>query len=221
MNMAETETDLSFLLADLQEEGVLAEVRRRLEEGEDPLHLVEEFQQGMRLVGERYEKGVYYISGLIMAGEIMHQVGEVVLPLLKSSVSGAESGRILLGTVEGDIHYIGKDIVKVLLRCFGFTVFDLGVDIPPGEFLKKTEEIKPDIVGLSCLLTSSFEAMGATIKLLRKEFGASRTCPSIIIGGGIVDEHVCRHVRADGWANDAMRGVRLCRGLIRGRHSPL
>lgn len=221
MKMAKAKTDLSFLLADLQEEEVLVEVRRRLEEGEDPLHLVEEFQGGMRLVGERYEKGIYYISGLVMAGEIMHQVGEVVLPLLKSSVSGVESGTILLGTVEGDIHYIGKDIVKVLLRCYGFTVLDLGVDIVPGEFLKKTEEIKPDIVGLSCLLTSSFEAMGATIKLLRKELGASQACPSIIIGGGIVDEHVCRHVRADGWANDATRGVHLCREIVRRRRSPL
>jgi methanogenic corrinoid protein MtbC1 len=218
MKTVETETHLSFLLADLQEDTVLVEVRRRLQEGEDPLHLVEEFQQGMRLVGERYEKGIYYISGLIMAGEIMHQLGEVVLPLLKKSVSGEESGRILLGTVEGDIHYIGKDIVKVLLRCFGFTVFDLGVDIPAGEFVKKAEEIKPDIIGLSCLLTSSFEAMGATIKLLRKESGVGHGHPSIIIGG-IVDERVCRHVQADGWANDAMRGVRLCQDLIRGRRS--
>jgi methanogenic corrinoid protein MtbC1 len=220
MKTAETEAHLSFLLADLREDEVLVEVRRRLKEGENPLHLVEEFQQGMRLVGERYEKGVYYISGLIMAGEIMHQLGEVVLPLLRNSVSGEESGRILLGTVEGDIHYIGKDIVKVLLRCFGFTVFDLGVDIPPQEFLQKTDEIKPDIVGLSCLLTSSFEAMGATIKLLRKELGVGRPHPPIIIGG-IVDERVCRHVRADGWANDAMKGVRLCQELIRGRRSTM
>jgi methanogenic corrinoid protein MtbC1 len=219
MKKAEKETHLSSLLADLREEDVVVEVRRRLQEGEDPLHLVEEFQQGMRLVGERYEKGVYYISGLIMAGEIMHQLGDVVLPLLKSSVSGKESGRILLGTVEGDIHYIGKDIVKVLLRCFGFTVHDLGVDMPPAEFLKKAKEMKPDIVGLSCLLTSSFEAMGSTVKLLRSELARQENRPAIIIGG-IVDQHVCRHVDADGWANDAMKGVRLCQDLIRGRHTP-
>ena len=218
MKRTEAEARLSALLADLQEEEVLVEVRRRLQKGEEPLQLVEEFQQGMRLVGERYEKGIYYISGLIMAGEIMHQLGDMVLPLLKSRVSGEESGRILLGTVEGDIHYIGKDIVKVLLRCFGFTVYDLGVDQPPGEFLKKSVETKPDIVGLSCLLTSSFEAMGATVKLLRNELDRDGAGPAIIVGG-IVDERVCRYVEADGWANDAMRGVRLCQDLMRVRRS--
>ncbi|HEY3277296.1 MAG TPA: cobalamin-dependent protein [Syntrophorhabdaceae bacterium] len=218
MKATETKRHLPSLLADLQEEEVLVEVRRRLKEGEDPLNLVEEFQLGMRLVGERYEKGIYYISALIMAGEIMHELGDVILPLLKNSLSGEETGSILLGTVEGDIHYIGKDIVKVMLRCFGFTVHDLGVDVPAAEFQKKAQELKPDIVGLSCLLTSSFDTMGATIELLRRGFSENGFRPEIIIGG-IVDEHVCRHVGADGWANDAMKGVRLCQSLIRGRRS--
>ncbi len=203
------------MLADLREEAVLIEVRQRLEQGDDPLLIAEECQQGVRQVGERYEKGVYYISGLIMAGEIMHQVGDIILPLLKSQVSGNESGRILLGTVEGDIHYIGKDIIKVLLRCYGFTVFDIGVDVPPKEFLAKALEIRPDIVGLSCLLSSCIEAMQATISLLRGEAERLGYVPSFIIGG-LVDEQVCRHVGADVWTADAMTGVRLCQQLIRG-----
>jgi methanogenic corrinoid protein MtbC1 len=216
MKAADIEVELATLLADLREEAVLARVRLRLKEGEDPLRLVEECQQGVRQVGERYERGIYYISGLIMAGEIMHQVGEIILPLLKSRVSGDESGRILLGTVEGDIHYIGKDIIKVLLRCYGFTVFDIGVDVPPKTFLAKTLEIKPDIIGLSCLLNSCFESMRATIEMLRAEAGQAGLDPSFIIGG-LVDEQVCRHVVADHWAADAMTGVRLCQQMIR-RH---
>ena len=210
------EIELSSLLADLQEEAVLAEVRRRTDEGEDLLHIVKECQKGVRLVGERYEQGVYYISGLIMASAIMHEVGDMILPALKTRVTGSESGRILLGTVEGDIHYIGKDIIKVLLRCYGFTVFDLGVDVPSREFLAKALDFRPAIVGLSCLLDSALENMRATIDLLRREAGQGGAIPSFIIGG-YVDERVCRYVAADVWATDAMTGVRLCQQLIRGQ----
>jgi methanogenic corrinoid protein MtbC1 len=217
MKVPNITAELATLLADLNEEAVLMEVRRRLKEGEDPLRLVEESQQGMRQVGERYERGIYFISGLIMAGEIMHQVGDIVLPLLKSRVSGDESGTILLGTVEGDIHYIGKDIIKVLLQCYGFTVFDIGVDVPPQTFLAKVLEIKPDIIGLSCLLSSCFESMRTTIELLRAESAKTGLEPSFIIGG-LVDEQVCRHVASDHWAADAMTGVRLCQQMMRKRH---
>ena len=213
MRPVRQEPILHALLADLEEEAVLAEVRRRLGERDDPLAIMEECQKGVRLVGERYAQGTYYISGLIMASAIMHEVGDMVVPVLKSSVVGSESGKILLGTVEGDIHYIGKDIIKVLLRCYGFTVFDLGVDVPPKEFLAKTLEVRPHIVGLSCLLNPAFENMRATIGLLRDETKKSGFAPSFIIGG-YVDERVCRHVAADAYATDAMTGVRLCQDLI-------
>ena len=216
MRPPQAESALSRLLADLQEDAVLAEVGRRMADGADPLHIVEECQKGVRLVGERYERGLYYISGLIMASAIMHEVGDMVLPALKAHVVGNESGRILLGTVEGDIHYIGKDIIKVLLRCYGFTVFDLGVDVPSRDFLAKAREMRPHIVGLSCLLDSVLENMRATIGLLRAETGTNGFSPSFIIGG-YVDDRVCRHVGADAWATDAMTGVRLCQELIRGR----
>ncbi len=216
MKQHQSDSELSSLLADLQEDGVLAEVRRRIDEGDDLLHIVQECQKGVRLVGERYEQGVYYISGLIMASAIMHEVGDMVLPGLKTLVTGSESGRILLGTVEGDIHYIGKDIIKVLLRCYGFTVFDLGVDVPGREFLAKALDMRPAIVGLSCLIDSAFENMRATIDLLRREAGREGVAPSFIIGG-CVDERVCRYVAADQWATDAMTGVRLCQQLIRGQ----
>ena len=147
MKPQQPERELAGLVADLQEDAVLAEVRRRTGEGDDLLHIVEECRTGVRLVGERYEQGIHYISGLIMASAIMHEVGDMVLPALKTRVVGSESGRILLGTVEGDIHYIGKDIVKVLLGCYGFTVVDLGVDVSAREFLAKAQEVAPQVVG--------------------------------------------------------------------------
>lgn len=210
MKSSEPQTELSNLIADLNEDAVLNQVEKRINEGVDPLLLMEECQKGIRMVGERYEKGSYFLSGLIMAGEIMHQVGEKVLPLITSRVSGNERGRVLLGTVEGDIHYIGKDIIRVLLSCYGFTVLDIGIDAPPGDFLAKAKEIKPHIVGLSCLLNSSYPPMRTTIELLRSEI---RPVPSFIIGG-LVDEQIRVFTGADAWANDAMTGVRLCQQLI-------
>jgi methanogenic corrinoid protein MtbC1 len=204
---------IAALLADLREDKVLAQVKRRLAEGEDPLLLVRECQEGVRLVGERYEQGIYYISGLIMASAIMHEVGDIIFPLLKSRVSGNESGRIVLGTVQGDIHYIGKDIVKVLLRCFGFTVTDLGVDVPAEQFLTSVKEIRPHVVGMSCLLNSGFESMKATIGLLKGH--ARETGSPFLIIGGCVDERVSAYVGADAWSTDAMTGVRICQEITR------
>jgi methanogenic corrinoid protein MtbC1 len=210
MNTDTPGSELSNQLAELNEDAVISLVSKQLKEGADPLHIVEECQKGVRIVGEKYEKGIYYISGLIMAGEILHQVGEMVFPLLKSNVTGNESGSVLLGTVSGDIHYIGKDIVKVLLQCFGFTVTDIGVDVPAKEFLAKTLEIKPHIVGISCLLSSCYNSLVDTIKLIRKETNPS---PAIIIGG-FVDEQACQFIGADAWANDAMAGIRICQEIM-------
>ena len=211
-------TKLSALVADLQEKGVLREVQHRLGKGEDALALVQECQEGVRLVGERYEQHLYYISGLVMAGEIMRRVGDMVFPLLRSRVSGTESGTILIGTVQGDIHNIGKDIVAALLRCYGFTVLDIGVNVMPQQFLSKAKEINPQIVGLSCLLHSCYDATRATIELLRSASGRGSNGPAIIVGG-LVNQLICDYVGADAWANDAMTGVSLCQKLIRRKDS--
>ncbi len=214
MKAAGKNSSIALLLADLREEKVLALVKRRLAEGEDPLQLVRECQEGVRHVGERYEQGIYYISGLIMASAIMHEVGEMIFPLFKTRVSGNESGRIVLGTVQGDIHYIGKDILKVLLRCFGFTVTDLGVDVPAKQFLASVREIRPHVVGISCLLNSGFESMKTTIGLIRAN--APETSTPFLIIGGCVDERVSGYVGADAWSTDAMSGVRVCQKVTRG-----
>ncbi len=205
--------NLSDLVADLQEKSVLREVQRRLQNGEDALKLVQECQEGVREVGERYEQGAYYISGLVMAGEIMRQIGELVFPLLKSQVSRRASATILIGTVQGDIHNIGKDIVNALLRCYGFKVIDIGVNVHPEQFRLKTEEFKPDIVGLSCLLHSCYEATKTTVGLLQSMRGSRGNQPAVIVGG-LVNQEICDYVGADSWADDAIAGVRLCQQLV-------
>jgi methanogenic corrinoid protein MtbC1 len=213
--MPESRMDLPTQVAELRENAVLDTVRQRLEQGDDPFRIMEECQKGMLRIGEQYEQGIYYISGLIMAGEIMNQVGELILPVLEDRVTAHASGRILIGTVQGDIHYIGKNILKVLLRCWGFTVFDAGEDVPADVFLKQAKEIAPQAIGLSCLISSSFDTMKNTISVLKAGLLETNLSPGIIIGG-MVDQQICEYVGADHWTNDAMSGVRIFQKIIQG-----
>ena len=217
MNVASQPVGLARLLADLEEEAVLEAVRRRVAAGDEPLQIIEECNAGMRQVGERYEHGQYFLAGLIMAGEIFREVVEIVRPTLESSASTQASGRVLLGTVQGDIHDIGKDMVGMLLTCHGFTVIDLGVDVPPAEFVEQALKHKPDIVGLSGVLSASFEKMRETVDLLRGVQQDGAPIP-IIIGGGIIDDQICQYVGADYWVADAMSGVHLCQKLMADRN---
>jgi methanogenic corrinoid protein MtbC1 len=202
------------LLADLEEDAVLELVEQRIAEGDDPFQIIEDCNHGMRLVGQRYEQRKYFISGLIMSGEIFSEVVRMVQPILKNLTESQSSGKVLVGTVSGDIHDIGKNMVGMLLSCYGFTVTDLGVDVPPAEFAAKAVAIQPDIVGLSGQITSSFETMRATVTTLHQEATAHGLSFPIVIGGGAVDDQVCRFVGADYWVMDAMAGVRLCQQLM-------
>jgi methanogenic corrinoid protein MtbC1 len=207
-------SSLITLVADLKEQETLMLVRQRLDSGDDPLVIVEDCQTGLRLVGERYEQREYFISGLIMAGEIFREVMELVQPVIEAKLSGNESGQILLGTVQGDIHDIGKNNLILLLRCYGFTVHDLGVDVPPTEFKTQALALRPEIIGLSGLLTLSYDSMRETVDLLRRSTDNYLLSIPIIIGGNQLSEQVCQYVGADYWVTDAMTGVRLCQKLL-------
>jgi methanogenic corrinoid protein MtbC1 len=217
MDVPASLNNLPDLVADLEEDEVLTLVQQRVISGDDPLQIIDECNAGMRIVGQRYENGEYFVSGLIMAGEIFREVVELVQPLLAPLPEGKTSGLVLIGTVSGDIHDIGKNILGMLLSCYGFTVIDLGVDVPPGEFAQKAVEVRPDIVGLSGLITPSFEKMKETIQILRSTMKEYRVSFPILIGGGMIDEQVCNYVGADHWEKDAMEGVRLCQRLMAGR----
>ncbi|MBE2198371.1 MAG: cobalamin B12-binding domain-containing protein [Anaerolinea sp.] len=201
-------------VADLHENEVLSLVETRIAAGHDPLLIIEDCQEGLRQVGERYEQQQYYLSGLIMAGEIFREVMEMAQPIIAEKFTGNETGAILLGTVKGDIHDIGKNNLSMLLTCYGFSVYDLGVDVSPSEFLLQAMQRRPNIIGLSGLLTSSYDAMKETIRLIRISGDATIAAIPVVIGGNQLNEQVCQYVGADYWVNDAMTGVRLCQKLL-------
>jgi methanogenic corrinoid protein MtbC1 len=197
-------------ITDLKEETALALVRRRLDRGDSPLLVIKDCQEGLRRVGLLYERQEYYLAGLIMAGEVFREAAELVQPVIERQGSGNAPARILLGTVEGDIHDLGKNIVSVLLGCHDFAVHDLGVDVPPTTFSGEAVHFMPHVVGLSGLVASAYEAMRETVVLLRAQgYGGA-----IVIGGGQLGEQVCEYVGADYWTTDAVAGVELCSRLV-------
>ncbi len=213
MNNFGGKAELAGLLADLKEEEAISLAHQLLNGKEDPLAIVKQCQQGLRKVGERYEKREYFISALIMAGEIMNRISHLIQPLLVDTPSEDETGTILIGTVEGDIHDLGKDLFISLARCHGFKVKDLGVDVPPQSFLQTYEKLRPDIIGVSCLLQTGYDKLKETISILKKDISASSRRPSFLIGG-IVDKNICEYTDADFFTNDAMVGVRICQKIL-------
>jgi methanogenic corrinoid protein MtbC1 len=206
----DAQAELTAAIADLREDSALSLVRQWLESGEDPLKIVRACEKGLSQVGKRYEKGEYFLAGLVMGGEIFRRVTEMIEPVARERYSEETSGHVLLGTVQGDIHDLGKMMLGMLLSCRGFTVEDLGVDVSPDTFAVHAWKASPDIIGLSGMLTSCYEAMRQTVGTLRE---AGQQVP-IIIGGGQVSAEVCRYVGADYWATDARVGVDLCQRLM-------
>jgi methanogenic corrinoid protein MtbC1 len=211
MSRRKTESQLISAIADLNEESALNLIRERLTESDDPLTLIADCEKGLQQVGERYAQHKYYLSGLIMGGEIFCEVMELIQPIMENRISGTGSGKILLGTVEGDIHDLGKNMFKLLLSCYKLTVYDLGVDVPPQEFLRQAEKLRPDILGLSGLVTKAYDSMRETIRLFRQE---GYQIP-IIIGGSQLSEEVFRYTGANYWVTEADAGVELCLRLLR------
>lgn len=219
MNLKNKHQQLISDIEELKEEKALSTVRTLLEAEEVPMRIIESCQKGMRLVGERYQRRHYYIAGLIMAGEILRQVVEIVQPRLTKLSASKPVGTLLLGTVEGDIHDLGKDIFKILLNCYGFAVVDLGVDVPAEYFVAQANEVKPDIIGISALLTSVFGKLQSTIAALRADSIIKAARIPIIIGGSQLSREVADMVQADYWTTDAIEGVNTCLKLIESSES--
>lgn len=201
---------LSKAMAELEEEQVLAEVKERLGGGVAPLEIVKTLQEGMVEVGNRFESGEYFLSELIMAGEIMKGAMDILEPRLGGE-SGDHKGTIVIGTVKGDIHDLGKNIVIMLLKGAGYKVVDLGVDVPKEKFVEALQETKAPLVGMSVLLTSCQEAMKETIEAIRGAGLDTR----VVIGGNYIDETVKNHVGADYYAITATDGVKVAAEVFR------
>jgi methanogenic corrinoid protein MtbC1 len=202
-------------LVELDEERTLACTRALLAQpGVAPESILGACQNALKVVGERYEREEYYISGLIMAGELFKEVLDLVQPSYGQVAQGSASGKILLGTVAKDIHDIGKNLFGTSLRGFGFEVIDLGVDVSPEAFLAEAERSRPDVVCLSGLIAAAFQSMKDTVSLIRTHEKALGYRPPIVLGGSIIDGRVCEYVGADSWSTDAMEGVRICQKLV-------
>ena len=210
------QASLADLIVRMDERGSLATIRGRLDAGDDPLQLIGECRLGMERVGALYEQGAYFISALIMAGEIFREAAEILIPHLEAAPPRPKgAGKIVIATVKGDIHDIGKNIVITLLDTHGFAVVDLGVDVAAARIAEAVLGERPDLLGLSCLLTTGFESMAETIALVREQtLGWPRRLP-IVIGGAPVDQNVCDQAGADGWSDNAATGIDIVRGLLR------
>jgi len=206
---------LRTALIELDEEQTLDLTRELLDRGEvTSSSILNTCQQALKVVGERYERQEYYISGLIMAGELFKEVLDLVQPSYEHDPSERSSGTIVLGTVATDIHDIGKNLFGMALKGHGFDVIDLGVDVAAEEFLAEVERSRPDVVCLSGLILSAFESMKKVVALLRANEVALGYHPPIILGGAIIDGRVCDYAGADSWSTDAMEGVRICQDLV-------
>ena len=214
MTRSSRETDLAELIVGMDERGSLAAIRRRLDAGGDPLLLMDECRVGMERVGELYERGTYFISALIMAGEIFREAAEIIIPLLPQPPQPQGSGTVVIATVKGDIHDIGKNIVITLLETHGLEVVDLGVDVPAERIADAVVADRPDLLGLSCLLSAGFESMATTIALVRARTADRPRRLPVVIGGAPIDENVCAQVGADGWSANAATGIDVVRGLL-------
>ena len=201
--------DLVHTLADLKEQEAIKIVKDRLGAGEDPLKILGDARKGMEIVGSRFASSEYFIPDLVYSGEILKSVTELVKPKLTTTVESKKLGKIVFGTVAGDIHDIGKDIVVFMLDVSGFEVHDLGVDVPVQKFVDKIKETGAPIVGLSGFLTLAFDSMKETVDAI--ETAGLRDKVNVMIGGGQITEEVKTYTGADAYGKDAMAGVTLAK----------
>lgn len=204
-----TKEALIQALADMREGEALRLARQMVESGTNPLEILDATRTAMDIVGQRYEKGEYFLPELLLAGEMLGQITEMVKPLIAKTQSAQRQGKVLIGTVAGDIHDIGKNIVVFMLDANGFEVLDLGVDVPAQKFVEAVQEFQPQVVGLSGFLTLAFDSMKETIRAL--EAAGLRDKVKVMIGGGSVDERVRAYTGADAWGRDAMAAVNLAK----------
>jgi trimethylamine corrinoid protein len=199
-------------IADLKEEEALRIAKRKLDAGEDPAGILEAARKAMELVGARFASCEYFIPDLVYSGEILKEISELVKPRLGGQARLGRLGKCVIGTVAGDIHDIGKDIVAFMLDANGFEVVDLGVDVPANRFVEKIQEVNPQVVGLSGFLTLAFDSMKETVEAIAK--AGLRDRVKIMVGGGQVDDQVRKYAGADAYRPDAVGAVLLAKEWV-------
>ena len=203
--------DLARALVEFKKDVVLGEIMKRLGNGEAPIQLIRELQEGMGLIGQKFETGDYFLSELLMSADLFSKAMQILEPKLQETAMDT-IGTIVIGTPKGDIHDIGKNIFRTVAKGNGFEIIDLGVDVPAQRFVDAVAELKPQILGFSALLTPSFEPMKSVVDLLVEQGLRDRV--KIIIGGGVTTETVKKFVGADAQTADVMDGIKLCKGFL-------
>jgi methanogenic corrinoid protein MtbC1 len=203
--------ELTEALVDLKKEDIIAMIEDHLQKNTPPLEIVRALNDGMIKVGERFAAGEYFISELIYSGHIMKDAMTRLDPLFRHSDVETSGEKVVIGTVKGDIHDIGKNIVVMLIRNAGFNVIDLGVDVPADRFVETLKETKAKVLALSCLLNLAFTEMKNVVEAL--DAAGIRSNVKVIIGGQPIDEKVREYVGADYYGSDAPAGVRICREI--------
>jgi 5-methyltetrahydrofolate--homocysteine methyltransferase len=204
--------ELVNAIADMREEQALKLVKEMVKSGTEPLAIVDAARQAMAIVGQRYQDGDYFLPELMLSGEMLQQITDIIKPELAKLPEVKRHGKVLIGTVKGDIHDIGKNIVTFMFDVNGFDVLDLGVNVPPQKFVEAIKDFKPQVVGLSGFLTLAFDAMKETVDAI-KEAGL-RDKVKIIVGGGQISEEIKEYTGADAYGRDAMAGVSLAKEWI-------
>jgi methylmalonyl-CoA mutase cobalamin-binding domain/chain len=200
--------ELRNAVVGLQRDKAVGLVERGLAAGEDPLAILAECRQGMSLVGERFQAGEYFLAELLLAAEIFKTVVALLEPHLNERRSSQPAGKVVLATMQGDIHDLGKNIFATLLRAHAFEVHDLGVNVAPSLLVEKVKELQPHFVGLSALLTTAFASMKQAAEMLRD--AGLRDELKLLIGGGVTNAALKEHVGADFQSTDAVEGVAYC-----------
>lgn len=200
-------------IAEMQEEDAVKLAREMLDSGYDPIQLLAHCREAMEIVGKRYEEGEYFLPELMLAGEMLKAIGDMAKPLITQEESGGKvAGTVIIGTVQGDLHDIGKNIVTFMLEINGFRVIDLGIDVPIANFVSSIKEHNPQVVGLSGFLTLAFDAMKQTVQAIKD--AGMRDNLKIMIGGGQVDDTVKNYTGADAFGLNAMDAVSLCKRWV-------
>lgn len=199
-------------IADMREEEALKLVREMVKGGTDPLQILDAAREAMAVVGRRYEEGTYFLPELMLAGELLSQITDIVKPELAKMPEVKRHGKVVIGTVKGDIHDIGKNIVSFMLDVNGFEVLDLGVDVSPQKFVEAIRDFQPQVVGLSGFLTLAFDAMKETVEAIKT--AGLRDKVKIMIGGGQVTDKISEYTGADAYGRDAMAGVSLAKKWV-------
>jgi 5-methyltetrahydrofolate--homocysteine methyltransferase len=200
---------LTNAVAELREDEAIQMVKDMVAKGENPNLIFDSARKGMETVGQRFAAGEYFLPELIYSGEIFRAISEIVKPIMTAQSSQAKIGKVIVGTVAGDIHDIGKDIVVFMLDISGFEVYDLGIDVPIKNFVDKIKETKAPVVALSGFLTLAFDAMKETVEAI--EAAGLRDGVKIMIGGGQIDDEIRKYTKSDAYGRDAMTAVKLAK----------